>query len=187
MGPSPITATVSSGLGSGLLESAHYARQRFHQGGVLIAHMLRDDVGVAFYDPRRNADILRIRTVIEEQIFAEVLQPALTEEALFARRGVGRHHALSNGDPADVFSNRDYIAGQFVPEHSGGHDHAGVIPAAKDFDVGPTGQGYFYPYENVAATDRWNGHRLYLQVLLAVEHGCHHLVIHYVTTSVAER
>ena len=92
-----------------------------------------------------------------------------------------------DGELRDTLADRDYIAGQFVPEHSGGHDHPGVIPAAKNFDVRAAGQRHLYSYENVAATDSRNGHRLHLQVLLAVKHGSHHVIIHYVTTSVAER
>ncbi len=103
---------------------------------------------------------------------------ALAEEALLARGGIRGHHALANRKLRDTLAHGDDIAGQFVPEHSRGHDHAGVISAAEDFDVGAAGQRYFHPYEDVSAIDCGNGYRLHLQVFLAVKHGSHHVVIH---------
>jgi hypothetical protein len=41
-----------AGLRGGLFEAADHAGQRFHQCGILIAHMLGDDVGVALDDAR---------------------------------------------------------------------------------------------------------------------------------------
>ena len=79
----------------------------------------------------------------------------------------------------DILADRDDIPGQFVPEHSGGHDHPGVVSAAEDLDVGAAGQRHLDPYEDVSAFDCRNGYRLYLQMLLAVKHGSHHVVIHY--------
>ena len=66
-----------------------------------------------------------------------------------------------------------------MPEHGGGHDHARVVAAAEDLDIGAAGQRHLHPDEDVSAYRFRNGYRLYLQVLLAVKHGSHHLVIHY--------
>ena len=101
------------------------------------------------------------------------------EKTLVAGGRVGRHHALPNRELRDILAHRDDIAGQLVPEHSRGHDHPGVISTAKDLNIGAARQRHFYSYENVSATNCGNGHRLYLQVFLAVEHGRHHVAIHY--------
>jgi hypothetical protein len=54
-----------------------------------------------------------------------------------------------------------------------------MVSALEDLDIGPAGQRNFYPDENVFVIDCGNSDRLYLQVFLAIEHGSHHLVIHY--------
>ena len=72
----------------------------------------------------------------------------------------------------------DDIARQFMPEHGGGHDHPRMIAAAEYLDVGAARQRHPNPNQEVAVIDFGNGHRLYLQVFFAVEHGSHHLRFH---------
>src|ERR1035441_8013287 len=94
--------------------------------------MLRDDVSVALHDACGNTDIFGIRAVVEKQIFAEILQALPAEKAFFAGRGISGYDALSHAESADVLPYRDHIASQLVPEHSGGYDHAGVIPRSEE-------------------------------------------------------
>jgi hypothetical protein len=136
-------------------------------------------VRVPLHDARRDTDVFGVRAVIEKQILAEVLETAATEKAFVARGGIRRDHPVSNTELRDTLANRDYITGQFVPKHSGGDDHSGMVAPTKDFHIGPASQRHLYPDENVSVIDCRNGNRLYLQVLLAVKHGGHHLVIHY--------
>jgi hypothetical protein len=145
----------------------------------VVADATWDVVRVAFDDARRNADVLGVCAVIEQQILAEVLEATAAEETLVARGGIRRHDPITNGELRDTLAHRDYITGQLVPKHSGGDDHAGMVAAAKHFDIGSARQRYLYPDENVSVIDCRNSYRLYLQVLLAVKHGSHHLVIHY--------
>ena len=72
------------------------------------------------------------------------------------------------------------IARQFVPEHGGGHDHPRVIPTPEYLDVSAACQRNSNLNEDVAIFDLGNGHRLYLQVFLAIQHGSHHLRFHCV-------
>jgi hypothetical protein len=65
-----------------------------------------------------------------------------------------------------------------MPEHSRGHDHPSVVSATEDFDIGTASERYLHPNEDVSAFDCWNSYRLYLQMLLAVKHSSHHVVIH---------
>ena len=73
-------------------------------------------------------------------------------EAVPAGRGIGRHHALADAEFRDILADRDDIAGQFVPEHGGGHDHAGVVSAAEHLHVGAAGQRHLHAYQDVAAS-----------------------------------
>ena len=126
-----------------------------------------------------NSDVFGVGSVVEQQVLAEILQAAPAEVTFLARSRIGRHHALSDGKLRDILADRDNVAGQFVPEHGGGHDHAGVISAAEDLDIRAAGQRHLHSYEDVSAIDCRNGYRLHLQVFLAVKHGSHHVVIHY--------
>ena len=76
-------------------------------------------VGVPLHDARGNANVLGVRAVVEQQVFAEILQTAAAEEAFLAGRRIGRDHALPNGEVGDILAYGDNIAGQFMPEDSG--------------------------------------------------------------------
>ena len=164
---------------SGLLEAANHASQRLDQRGVVISDCGGNAVRVLLDDAGRNPDIFRVGAVVEQQVFAEILQTAAAEKTFIARRGIRCDYPIANRKLRDTLANRDYVPGQFVPKHSGWNDHAGMIAAAKDLNIGSARQRYFHPDEDVSVFDCRNGDRLYLQVFLAIKHGSHHLVIHY--------
>jgi len=141
--------------------------------------MFGDAIGIAFDNAGGDADVLGVRAVIEEQIFAEILKASFAEEAGEAGRGVGRDDAFPDGKAVYVFTDGDDVAGKLVAEDSRRDNHAGMISTAKDFDVGAAGQSNFHPNENVSAFDCRNVYRFYLQVFLAVKNGRHHAVVHY--------
>ena len=68
---------------------------------------------------------------------------------------------------------------QHVHTDSRGHDHASMISAPEDFHIRAAGQRHLHLDEKVTASDCGNSYRLYLQMLLAVKHSSHHVVIHY--------
>ena len=86
MGPRPINGNRIARARSRFLEAAHHACQRFHQRRVLIADLVGNQVGIALHDARRNADVLRIGAVVEQQVLAEILEAAVAEETLAAGR-----------------------------------------------------------------------------------------------------
>jgi hypothetical protein len=145
----------------------------------VIAHAFGNQVGIPFDDPRRNPDIFRVGSVVEQEIFAQILQTLAAEETIVTRSGIRRHHPLPELETENISAYRDHIAGQFVPEYGGGHDHASMVPATENLHVGPAGQRHFHSDQEVSVTDRGNSYRLYLQVLLAVKNSSHHLASHY--------
>jgi hypothetical protein len=145
----------------------------------MIADVFGNEIRIPLDNPGGDANVFRVCAVVEQQVFAEVLQTAPAEKTLIARRGIRRNDSIANRKLSYTLAHRDYIAGQFVPEHSGRDDHTGVIAAAENLNIGPARQRYFHPDEDVSAIDCRNGNPLYLQVFLAVKHGSHHLVIHY--------
>ena len=152
-------AMVSPGRGRGLFEAVQHASQRLNQGRVLIARRAAGiEISIALDDARRNADVLGIGAVVEQQVFAQVLQTAAAEEAFFARRGIGRHHALPDSKILDIVAHRDDIACQFVPEHGGRHDHPGVVPTPEYLDIGAAGQRNANLDQDVAIDRFWERH-----------------------------
>ena len=167
-----------AGAGSRFLKTAHHTCQGFHEGRILIADFVGNKVSIALHDAGRDADVFGVGAVVEEQVLAEILQAAAAEETLSAGRRIGRHHALPDREICDVLANCDDIAGQLVPEHSRRHDHPSVVSATEDFDIGAAGERHLHSYEDVSAFNCGNSYRLYLQMLLAVKHSSHHVVIH---------
>ena len=66
-----------------------------------------------------------------------------------------------------------------MAEHRGRDDHARMVASAEHLDISATRERHLHSYENVSPFNFGNGHRLYLQVFLAVKDGCHHLAFHY--------
>ena len=166
-------------LGNCFFKTTQHAGQRLDQCGVVIAHLLRNQVGISLYDAFRNADVLRICAIVEQQILAKVLEPFAAEKTLVTRRGISRYNALSNSKLGNIVAYGDYIARQLMSEHSRWDDHAGMIPATQNLNVRAAGQSDFDPDQDVSVTDWGHSHRLHLQVFLAIEHSSDHLVIHY--------
>ncbi len=95
MGPSPMTVTVSPVASAGVVQAVDHAGERLHQRRIGVGDTRRDEVGIALDDARRDANVLGIRAVVKEQIFAEIGLLVLTVEASPARRGVGRDDAIA--------------------------------------------------------------------------------------------
>ena len=127
-------------------------------------------------DARGNADVLGISTVVEQQIVTEIRLAALTEPACAARRGVRSHHALSQQ------RTFHHIACYFMTEESRRHDHLGVIAAAEYFDIGAAGKCRAHTDQHVARLKRGYGHPLHFDMLLAMEHGSGHHLLHSTIT-----
>ena len=73
---------VVAGPHVGLFQAAQHAGQRFDQRRILIADVRRNLVRIALDDAGRNADVLGVGAVVEQQILAEVLQAAAAIEAV---------------------------------------------------------------------------------------------------------
>ena len=177
IGPTPITTTVSPGAHRRIFHALHHAGQRLGQSGIPIIQMRRNHIGIQANDARRNLDEFRISAVIEQQIFAEIHASAAAIEALQAGRGIRGHDALPDLETLDALAHRHHIAGQFVPEQSGRHDHPRVIAAQKNLDVGAAGQGRAHAHQQIVRPDVRNRNAFQLHVLFAVEHGREHRVV----------
>src|SRR3984885_10520889 len=87
-----------------------------------------------------DTDELGVGTVVEEQIVAEILLAALAEEAVTAGGGVEGNDTIARHEVSDSFAGLHDGAGKLVSEERGRNDHARVIAAAKDFEIGAAGE-----------------------------------------------
>jgi hypothetical protein len=164
---------------SHFFKAADDTRERFDERSILVADMARDEVRISFDDPLGDADEFGVGTVVEQQIFAEVLKTTTAEEAILTRSRISGNHTLSYRKPGDLIADGDDITGQFVTEHGRGDDHPGMVAATEDLNIGTAGQRRSNPNQDVSTLYCRNGYRLNLQMFPTVEHGSHHVVIHY--------
>src|SRR5437763_9015792 len=104
--------------------------------------MIRNRYQILFHDAPRNADVLSISAIVEQQVVAQVLLAVEAVKANSAGRGVGGNHAHAGGEFLDARSHFHNLAGQFVSKQCRRSDHAGMIAASKDLQIGAAGKRY---------------------------------------------
>jgi hypothetical protein len=124
-----------------------------------------------------DADEFGIGSVVEEEIFAEILLGALAEIALAAGGRVDRDDTVAEFKIHtffDAFAQFDDSAGELMAEEGGRLDHLGVVAAAEDFEVGAAGEGYGDFEDEFAGVGARDGNLFDADVFLAVEDGGGH-------------
>ena len=111
----------------GLVQPSQDASQRLGHRGIFETHIRRNYQHVGVNDPPRHADIFRIRSVVEQEIFAKIFLVFRAIEAHLARRGVQRHHPHAFFEAANTMSDFFDYSRQFVSEQSRRDDHARVV------------------------------------------------------------
>ena len=147
----------------------HGAGQRLSERGVLERNVIGNVQRVFGDDAGRDADELGVRAVVEEQVVAEIFLPMLAEVALAAGCGVERHHAAAVGKTLNSLPYLDDGSGQLVTEESRRDDHAGMVTAAKDFQVCSAGEGCADADNQLAGGCPRNRHVFNANVLAAVQ------------------
>src|SRR4029077_17062637 len=158
-------------LNSSFVQAAQHARQRFSHRSIFKADVGRNDQHIRFNNAARHTNVLRIGTVVEEEVFAEVFLVLGAVEAHLAGRGVQGYDAHALLEAIDVSTNLLDDSSEFVAEKRRGHDHAGVIAALVHLEVGAAGQGDLNFDENLAIADAWDGYFFDLEVFFAVQDG----------------
>ena len=69
-------------------------------------------------------------------------------------------------------------AGQFVAEERGRHDHAGVIAALINLEVGAAGERHLHLDQHLALFHARDGYSFNFQIFFAVQDGSRHFSIH---------
>ena len=161
------------------MQPAQHAGQRLGHGRVFVGNVRRNGEHVAFHDPPRYTDVLRIGAVVEEQVLAKIFLVLGAEETHAAGRGVQSHHAHSFAETAHSRADLLDHSRQFVPEQGRRHNHAGVITALVDLQVGAASERDLHFDQDLTFPHAGNGHLLDLYVFLAVQDGSRHFSIHF--------
>ena len=69
-------------------------------------------------------------------------------------------------------------SGQFVAEQRGRNDHAGVVSALVNLEIGAAGQRDLHFDQNFALADARDGYSFNLQIFFAVQDGSCHFSVH---------
>src|SRR5690242_13843014 len=161
-----------------LVQPAHHTGQRLNQRRILVCDMVRNLIHVPFYNPRRNPNVLRVGSVVEQQVVAQILVAPLAIEALSAGSGIRRNYSLADLKTLNFRTHRDNVASQLMSEQRWWHDHAGVIPPAEHLHISAASEGSLDAHQHVTRFNFRYRDRLYLQVLLAIEDSRYHLRVH---------
>ena len=131
--------------------------------------MIRHKQRILGHDAGWNANELGIGAIVEEQIVAEIFLAARAEIALAAGRGVERHNAVAGRKIRDALAGFDHRSRQLVPKERWRHNHARMIAAAEDLQVGSAGERRTHADNQLAGPGLGNRNLLDANILAAVE------------------
>ena len=155
-------------LDSGFVQSAQDAGQRFGHGGVFYADVGRNDQHVGFDNAARHADVFGVGAVVEEQVFAKIFLMFGAVKAHLARGGVERDDAHALLEAVDAGADFFDDSGQFVAEKGGRDDHAGVVAALVDLEIGAAGESDLDFDEDLAIAYARDGYFFNFEIFFAV-------------------
>src|SRR5215472_4121214 len=158
-----------------LMNPAKHAGKRLGKRSALIIHGMRDFEHVFHGDAARNAHVLGISAIVEEQIVAKILLATAAVVATQARRGIRRHHTHSEA-PARInaFARGYDVANQLMAKYRRRLNHARVIAALPNFEVGAVGERKADAQKHFVSGQRRNVDHLNPEILAAIEDGRRH-------------
>jgi hypothetical protein len=140
------------------MQTTQHASKRLYESSVFIRELGGYGVGIGSNDAFRQTHELSVRSVIEQEIFAEVLLIVPAEEASVTWSGVGRYNPLSDVELRYTFADRDNIASHFMAEERRGNDHFGVISAPKDFHIRTASESGADTDQQFTGANAWDGY-----------------------------
>ncbi len=158
-----------AGVRARIFKAVHGAGQRLSKRSVLQRNVVENVEGILGNDTSRDADELGIGAVVEEQIVAEVFLAMLAEIALPAGGGVERNHAVAGSKVRDSFAHLNDRSRQLVAKERRGHDHARMVAAAKDLQIGSAGERGAHAHNQLARFSFRKGNLLNANIFAPVE------------------
>jgi hypothetical protein len=129
------------------------------------------------YDAAGDAQIFSVGAIVEEQIFAKIFLATATVKAAQARRGIGGNDALADA-PAGInaLSEGGDFTDDFVAENGGRLNHARVVTALPNFEIGAIGKREANAEEDFIGGQSRHVDFFDAQIFAAVENSGGHLL-----------
>jgi hypothetical protein len=153
----------------GLFEPSDNAGQRFRKSGVLEWDVCRNNERILLNDAGRDSDVLCVGTVVEEDVFAEILLILLAEVAGVTGSGVERDDSISKLKAGHTFANTVNCSGDLMSKGNRGRKHFGMIATAINLEVGATGEGSPHTENHFTLLGGGNGRGFNAKIFLTVE------------------
>src|SRR5262245_29838971 len=129
-------------------------------------------------DAAWNNGELRVRTVIEDEVFTKIRLVTQAEETLIAWRGIrGDHSHTRWKSVAHRFSGNLDNAGKLMAEYGRRRDHPRVVALLPDFKIGSAGESDFDSHQQIFGTNGRDCDFLDLEIFGPIQHGRRHVSI----------
>src|SRR5271163_3309162 len=155
---------------AGLADSAQHASQRLGHRGILKRNAVGNLDHVLPEDAPRNADVLRVGSVVEEQILAQIRLALAAIETRITRRRIGRQYAHTRLHAAvHVLAGLFNHARKLVPEKRRRLNHARVISALPHLQISSTSQRHGDAHQHFVVADLGDIYGLVLKIFRPVQ------------------
>src|SRR5262249_50747479 len=124
----------------GFVQPPEYAGQGFDHGRFFEGHVRRNHNRVQIDNSSRDADVLRVGAIVEQEIFAKILLMTGAVKAGLAWGGIKCDNAHAFTKSAYAWTRLLDGASEFVTEEGGGNDHAGMVSALINLEVSAAGE-----------------------------------------------
>jgi len=163
-----------------IADSLDNAGERFGEGSVPKGSLVLQTQEIALDETLGDGDRFGIRAIEEEEIITKIFLLIAAVKALAARSGVGDNDPIADAPGTDVRGDFGNETGHFVSENGGRCDHAGVIAALENFEVGAASERGFYAQSHSARGKRARLDLLDPQIFASVQHrgfhrSCQHI------------
>ena len=173
-----MTIMVSPGLGSAFFEAANDAGQGFGESGVFEGNAVGNEQSVLLDDTGWDADVFGVGSVVEEEVFAEILLAVAAEETDVAGGRVEGNDPVAFAEVGDAGARLRRPLRRARGQRGWAAQHHGVVAAAVDLQVGAAGQGGADANHQFPGRGLGDRHLLQPKVFLAVQDRGRHLRDH---------
>ena len=157
------------------MDAAENTSERFGEGSTLVIDGVRHFKHVFNDDAARDAHVFGVRAVVEKQIVAEIFLAAAAMVAAKARGGIRGHYAHAEAPAGiDAFADGHDVADQFMAKDGRRLDHAGMVAAFPDFEVGAVRESEADTKKNFVGGQRRHVDFFDAKVFAAIEDRRHH-------------
>jgi hypothetical protein len=175
-GPAAYHENALTLVKTAVADSLHNAGERFRESGVPKGSVVLQTQEIALDETLGDGDRFSVCAIKEGEIVAKIFLLIAAIKALAARSRVGDNDPIAHSPGIDV---RDFgnDSGHFVSKNGRRCDHAGVIAALENFEVGAASERRFDAQSHFAPGKRARLDLLDPQIFASVQHRRLHRIV----------